>query len=122
MSAPLLRTEALAGGGKPELEFGGTDGDDVTIPKDCGLNGFAVDGGQGVGRGCERETCPPVEFQCEVLIPNAVVVELQFVARRSSDAERKTAGCRLDARLFAGKDVELYHHQILRGTWTWSLG
>jgi len=40
---------ALAGGGKPELEFGGTEDDDVTVPKNRGLNGFAVDGGQGVG-------------------------------------------------------------------------
>ena len=104
---------ALAGGGKPELEFGGTEGDDVTIPKNRGLNGFAVDGGQGVWRGCERETFLLVEFQREVPIPNAVVVELQLVSRRTADAERKTAGCRLSARLSSRKNVELDRKSVV---------
>ena len=65
------------------------------------LNGFAVDGGQGVGRGGQRETLLPAKFQGEMLIPDAVVVELQFVSRRPSDAERKTAGRRFGARLFS---------------------
>jgi len=112
---------ALGGGGQPELELGGTKGDDVTRSENRGLNGSAVDGDQGVGRGSERETFQPIKFQREVLIPNAVVVELEIVPGRTADTERKTAGCRLSARLSSRKDVELNHNQR-RSTWIWSLG
>ena len=72
-----------------------------------GLDRLAVDRDQGVRRGGERETFPPLKFQRQVLIPNAVVVELQVVSRGASDAERKTADNRLAARLFSGKNVEV---------------
>jgi hypothetical protein len=82
----------------------------------------AVDGGERVGRGGEQEAFLFLKFQNEVLIPDAVVFELQIVFRRATDAERKTAGNRLVARLFSGKDVELDHQKSRRGTTIWSPG
>jgi hypothetical protein len=44
-----------------------------------------------------------------VTVPDTVVVEPQFVRGITSDAYRKTAGVEGDARLFAGKNLELEH-------------
>ena len=65
---------------KPELKFHGTKGDDVAVAEPRGLNGLAVDGGQGVWRGGKREALLPLKFQREVLVPDAVVVELQIIS------------------------------------------
>ena len=91
---------ALAGGGEPELEFGGAKGDDVAVAENLRFERLAVDGGQGVRRDRKLETFPPAEFQREVLVPDAVVIELQIIFRRAPDAERKMADNRLAARLF----------------------
>jgi hypothetical protein len=107
---------ALSGGGEPELKFGGTERNDVAVAKNRVLNRHAVDGGERIGGGGEVEILFFLKFQNEVLVPDAVVVKLQIIARRASDAERKTAGSRLAARLFSRKDVELNHQMSRRFT------
>ena len=51
-----------------------------------------------------------------MLVPDAVVFQLQFIFRRAADVERKMAGHRPGARLFSGKNVEMNHQKIRRGT------
>jgi hypothetical protein len=77
----------------------------------------AVDGGEGAWRHRKIET-PPLKFEREVPVPDAIVFELQMVFRRAPDAERKMADNRMAARLFSRKDVELNHQKIRRSTLT----
>ena len=75
-----------------------------------------VDGDEGVRRCCKTEAACVLKFKRQMLIPDAVVVQLQFISTVAADAERKTADHRLGARLFSRKDVELDHQKIRRGT------
>ena len=62
------------------------------------------------------KTLPPMKFQHQVLIPSAVVIQLQVVFPVTTDTERKTADSRLAARLFSCQDMEFNHQKIRRGT------
>jgi len=117
-SPPKGTWAALPGGGEPELQFGGTDRDDVAVAENCILNRRVVDGGERVCGGCEFEAFLFLKFQGEVLIPDTVIFQLQFVSRRATNAERKMASRRLGARFFAGKNVQLNHQKRRRGTVT----
>jgi hypothetical protein len=112
---------ALTGGGEPELQFGGAKRDGVAVAENLILERPAVDGDQGARRNRKVETAA-LKFEREVLIPDAVIFELQMVFRRASDAERKMSDSRPAARLFSRKDIELNHQKIRRSTVTWSLG
>ena len=108
---------ALVGGREPELKFGATDRNDVAVVEQCRLNRFAVNHNQGVLRRHEPEALPPAEFQRQVLIPSAIVIQLQAISVGTTNAERKTADNRLAAHLSPCENVEFNHQKIRRGTW-----
>ena len=107
---------AQPGGRKPELKFGRTERNDVAIAKQRGLDRLIIDHDQGVLRGGEFETFPPVKFQRQMSIPRAIVIQLQVVPAGATDAKRKTADNRLAARLFSRQNVKFNHQKIRRGT------
>ena len=57
----------------------------------------------------EGESVVLAKFHAEMFIPNSFLFELQIAARRTTNRYRKTAGIPKDARLFAGKYLELKH-------------
>jgi hypothetical protein len=107
---------ALAGGRKPELKFDRAKRNNVAVVEQRGFNRFAIDHDQGVLRRHESEAFPTTEFKCQVLIPGAIVCQLQVISVGAADAERKTADNRLAARLFSRENVKLNHQKIRRGT------
>jgi hypothetical protein len=107
----------LARGRQPELQFGGAEGNDITVAEQRGLDRLMIDHDQGVLRGGEFETFPSVKFQGQMLIPRAVIIQLQVVPAGATDAKRKTADNRLAARPFSCQDMKFNHQKIRRGTW-----
>jgi len=91
---------ALPGGGKPELQFRGAKCDDVAVAEGLILKRLAIEGDQGVRRNRKIESSC-LKFEREVLIPDTTIIQLQVIARSTSDAKRKTADNRLAARLFS---------------------
>ena len=57
-----------------------------------------------------------IEVEFQMLVPNAVFLQLQVRGGGAPDAYRKTAGQPRRARLLPGQNLKLDHHQILRGT------
>ena len=100
---------ALACRSEPELKLDAADGNDVTVVKQRRLNGLAVDHDQGILCRHEFEALPPVEFERQVLIPGAIVGQLQVASTGATNAERKTADNRLAARLFSCQNVKFNH-------------
>ena len=81
-----------------------------------GLDRLIIDHDQGVLRGGEFESFLPVKFQRQMLVPRAIVIQLQVISSGATDAERKTADNRLAARLFSCQNVKFNHQKIRRGT------
>jgi hypothetical protein len=107
---------ALRRGRKPKLELGRTDGDNVTIVQPLFFHLFAIDGGNGIGRGCHMKTILLFKFKSEVPVPNAVILQRQVVLGQASDVKRKMADDYPVARLFARKNVQINHQKIRRST------
>jgi hypothetical protein len=78
--------------GKPKLQPGGADGDGVTVAKDFVPDGFTVDSDKRIWATLKAETILFLKFQDEVLVPNAIIFELEIISRSPPYAERKIAG------------------------------
>jgi hypothetical protein len=105
-----MKTQSLLPNcGQPKLEFSGAESDDITIPEQGGLDGPTVDGDQSVRCRCEGNALLRVKFERQMLIPNAIVIQLQVISRRASDTKGKMAGNELADRLFTREDEELNH-------------
>jgi hypothetical protein len=91
------------------LEFNGAESDDIAIMEQRGLHGATVDGDQSVGCYCKDNALLRVKFKRQVLIPNAIVIQLQIVSGRASDAKWKMTGNESACCLPASKDEELNH-------------
>ncbi|MEI7809861.1 MAG: hypothetical protein WCJ07_15390, partial [Verrucomicrobiota bacterium] len=99
-----------------ELDFGRAEGEDVAVAKPgVGLRLF-VDGDKGVRDGFYREAFSFLDFQNQVMVPDAFIIHLQFITRRPSDAKWKTAGDVYVARRFTGKNAKLNHQNARRVT------
>ena len=101
----------LARGGEPELDFGGTEGDDVAVAKPRGSLRFFIDGRESVGGGLKDEAFVFLKFQREVVFPDSSILQAQIIFDRTADAKRKMADDPEVARPCAGNNVELNHQR-----------
>jgi hypothetical protein len=113
---------ALARGGEPELDFGGAEGNEVTIAEPRGGLRLFIDGDKGIRRGVKEITFLFLEFQSEMVVPDTGLIEAQVIPRRATDAKRKMADDRCVARHLSGKNAQLNHQKMLRATSIWSPG
>ena len=92
-----------------ELKAQGAEINDVAAAEDRVLRRLTVYRGQSLGRGHEGNVAAFPEFNPQVMVPNARILNLKFVLRRTSDPKRQTAGDPLGACLGAVQDVKGNH-------------
>jgi hypothetical protein len=106
----------LGGGGEPELDLGGAEGNDIAMAEACGDLGMIIDGGEGIGGGAEEEAILLDEFDGQMVVPDAGFIQAEVVLRQAADMKRKMADDMGIARHFAGKNLELDHQYKRRST------
>ena len=94
---------------QPELHLQRADLDEVAVTQQGLLDRLAVDRGQRVGLGAEAETLSGNQIELQMLVPNAVLLQLEAGGRGAPNPYRKTAGHPCGARLLSGQNLKLHH-------------